>query len=512
MTNLVFMKPLSQTSEVVDKNRRWTPDWYSWLAKVSTKLNPGNVADLKRDFGAKGGFNDDTAAFTAAFSWLNDIVDDDRGRVLVIPPGEYTKTGTHTLTRSQRTIMGYGSCSAIFQMDDSDSIVLQSADPVNDFMGGCTLRDFYLRRTFGSSANNGIDIKLVAQYGDIVQNVSLDNSVHGIQILGGDTIYFDNFVCTGCQELAGVRSGSALFEIKSLRSGATVQRNANVIVLNNFNISANTTNIEYDVRVQAVDTLIMGNGHLGAVGVADLFLDVSDATNNTDFISNLLCNNVFFDGVSQVGVYLPSSAHVQSVFFLKFANCHIGGQSSHGMQFDYATKDTLITGCNIRDNTSFGLIVGGSSGTTGFTVTGNRFNNNGTDFGGDAIDNATTVFEGNNPDKASIQTTPTVTSQTGSLTTASCTVNKRKFGKYVFFDLEITITTNGTGATGLQISSFGTTPVREVAVYGDKITAGKAVQGRLTTGGALTDIFFYDATYPGGNGTVIKMSGFCEVA
>lgn len=113
---------------------------------------------------------------------------------------------------------------------------------------------------------------------------------------------------------------------------------------------------------------------------------------------------------------------------------------------------------------------------------------------------------------ASTQTTPTVTAGSGSFTTVSSTVNKITVGKLVFFDVTITITTNGTAAIDVRIASFGTTPLRQTAVYGyNGDSLGQGITGRLSTSGDLR-LFKYDSTYPGGSGVTLNVSGVCEVA
>lgn len=59
--------PLSPHSEVVDKNRRWTPDWYSWLFETVNGIDDDFLT--LENFGAKGdGIKNDTGPVNLAFT------------------------------------------------------------------------------------------------------------------------------------------------------------------------------------------------------------------------------------------------------------------------------------------------------------------------------------------------------------------------------------------------------------------------------------------------------------
>lgn len=123
--------------------------------------------------------------------------------------------------------------------------------------------------------------------------------------------------------------------------------------------------------------------------------------------------------------------------------------------------------------------------------------------------NGTTVADGS----ATTSWTPTVTSVTGSITTVGAVVAKyQKLGKIVNFWLSVTITTNGTGATAVEIT-LPSTPVRDFAGTGYEDTAyGGLLQVRGKATGAKLVLFRYDNTYPGANGSVFTIHGSYEVA
>jgi hypothetical protein len=99
--------------------------------------------------------------------------------------------------------------------------------------------------------------------------------------------------------------------------------------------------------------------------------------------------------------------------------------------------------------------------------------------------------------------TPATTSQTGTITTMGTQTGwYRKIGGIVFVEADITITTNGTGATYLNIAGLPFTAVNATAIHGKEIVlTEKAVVGFISgSSTTMTHVTFYDGTYPGANG------------
>lgn len=110
------------------------------------------------------------------------------------------------------------------------------------------------------------------------------------------------------------------------------------------------------------------------------------------------------------------------------------------------------------------------------------------------------------------QTTPAVTAGSGSLTSASAILRVLSNGKTVFFNLQVTITTNGTGATNLQVP-FPSAAKTDSAFFGKRTdAAGVMVVGKMAA--AASTMIFTNAdatnTYPGANGTVFVFNGTYE--
>ena len=102
--------------------------------------------------------------------------------------------------------------------------------------------------------------------------------------------------------------------------------------------------------------------------------------------------------------------------------------------------------------------------------------------------------------------TPTIGSASGAFTTVSASGNYVQIGKLWFFNILITITTNGTAAGNVT----ATFPPGVVSSY-TQIAVGKAagVSGKALiaqTGSTLT-ITNYDNTYPGSSGEILVITG-----
>lgn len=113
--------------------------------------------------------------------------------------------------------------------------------------------------------------------------------------------------------------------------------------------------------------------------------------------------------------------------------------------------------------------------------------------------------------------TPTVTSTTGTITTVGTVSAKYRLeSKTVFFIVSAAITTNGTGASAINITLppiLGGQANGIQSCYGrEQGVTGKALVGVILNGSQGINVTFYDGTYPGANGHIIQIQGFYEVA
>lgn len=110
--------------------------------------------------------------------------------------------------------------------------------------------------------------------------------------------------------------------------------------------------------------------------------------------------------------------------------------------------------------------------------------------------------------------TPTIGSGTGTLTTTSATGRFNQIGKQVIFEVAITITTNGTGATSITCTLPGgiTTKADTVLTGRARAVSGKAITALALAGTSTLSITNYDNTYPAANGEVLVICGIFEAA
>lgn len=104
---------------------------------------------------------------------------------------------------------------------------------------------------------------------------------------------------------------------------------------------------------------------------------------------------------------------------------------------------------------------------------------------------------------------PTVTATSGTITTLGAVSGSYSLvGNLVFVHLDIAVTTNGTGAGGVQ----STLPFNADGVYvmaGRELNVtGNTLSGTVATGPTAITIYNYNNTYPAGNGYRLAVSGW----
>jgi hypothetical protein len=109
--------------------------------------------------------------------------------------------------------------------------------------------------------------------------------------------------------------------------------------------------------------------------------------------------------------------------------------------------------------------------------------------------------------------TPTISTGTGSLTTATTAGRFKQIGKTVFFQATVTITTNGTGASNIQLGLPTAAAAFKYPVSGyESGVTGKQLSGIINPSSSMVVVNFYDGMYPGGNGSAPVINGIYEAA
>jgi len=113
-----------------------------------------------------------------------------------------------------------------------------------------------------------------------------------------------------------------------------------------------------------------------------------------------------------------------------------------------------------------------------------------------------------------ISSTPTITAGSGTFTSVSCQAYYQQFGKMVIYNGLISITTNGTAASGIYVPLPVTAArITSGPLHGREINAtGRGVTGVMDTTTRCYMTFSSDNSYPGANGRAISFSVMYEAA
>lgn len=109
--------------------------------------------------------------------------------------------------------------------------------------------------------------------------------------------------------------------------------------------------------------------------------------------------------------------------------------------------------------------------------------------------------------------TPTVSSSGGSLTTASGSGRYLVTGKMLMFQVQISITTNGTGSGTLNVTLPASKTAKALCTLVGRETqaTGKVISGTISAASGTMTCMYYDNTYPGADGTRFNIGGVIEV-
>lgn len=236
---------------------------------------------------------------------------------------------------------------------------------------------------------------------------------------------------------------------------------------------------------------------------------------STSTIATIVVNNSCTSiGNMGISIQTPNAATFVDSTIIKgnvCGNCGTGGaanltNSAAGIWIDGAqATNTLVAGniCNGQGggNQLWGIRVDPSVPAGQTTITGNVSINNVT---GDVFGGGWLAY------------TPSVSANTGTLTTVSPTGRYRLIDKTVQFQATIRIVTNGTAAgtviVGLPLAASGVA----FAIYSISGRAGaisgKGLSGSIQPAATTVAVVNVDNTYPGASGEVLAISGTYEVA
>lgn len=244
----------------------------------------------------------------------------------------------------------------------------------------------------------------------------------------------------------------------------------------------------------------------------------SFAGNNQIFVSNLTA----IDNCGAAGVYVDDAISSNKSFIFEgwsasqqsgagngfaivnwkngtvnFSGAQILSNAGNGINIIDTTARVFIdAGCNISSNAATGI----TGNTTSFLNCDAFPFSNGTNFGANytagtgAFNSAWTSF------------TPTIIAGSGTITTATATIHYAIEGKKADIEIDVAVTTNGTGAVNIQL----TLPAALAGLTGAIVGRERALNGKAviaSPGGSGLTIQNYDNTYPGVDGASFMLSG-----
>jgi hypothetical protein len=181
----------------------------------------------------------------------------------------------------------------------------------------------------------------------------------------------------------------------------------------------------------------------------------------------------------------------------------------------YNASYSTITGNQCFDNGGGTQLYGYYDQQTtllGMVVEGNNFNNNVT--GPFVVQSSrySNTYDFN----TAVAYTPTMISTTGTITLVGARTGQYFLrGRIVYFQAQGTITTNGTGATSIQIglpfAAITSASSRWVISGRGDAISGSALTGVIASGGTTVVMTTYNALYPGADGERIAVEGWYQI-
>jgi hypothetical protein len=480
-----------------------------------------------KDFGAVGdGTTNDTASIQAALN---------TGRAIYFPNGTYL-TGQVTVptetclvgeSLANVIISPYGTISGtgVFYLNSASFVEISNFTFLSGYPVGANavaistsggsnnyIHDIYINSyNFGifttdtadsiferitvTSANQiGIYVSGSTSYRNKVINCTVLHATvsHGIQIAGGK----DNQV-SGCECTDAKIFGISIFNTQ----GAIVSNNTTWnTIKEGINLENSTSCIVVDNNISWTTTTISTDFGLSLFG--------ADPSENNNF--NVISGN-YVGGPAKSGIVCAE-------------HC----------QFNIIQDNIVVNPNTLNEANAAGILIYGIGGGNNF-VTGNTLfsntgymyyginDNDGVAFGNNVITNNWVTGEITAKVKKTVASvealntygytayTPTVTSQTGTITSYTAAGGYYEIGKMVYITVSVTITTAGTGSGGLIISIPSTNnAVFYGTVSGREQTGGKGVDGIIAPSGSTALVFFYDNATPIVTGNSLVISGFYQ--
>lgn len=372
------------------------------------------------------------------------------------------------------------------------------------------------------------------------EDIFMFNYFQAINVDGGSEISFNGVRCFTNL------SGNSVGAIRVGKTAYTGPVHFGDILIKQHpdNISAQP---EYGVRLGFVDVVSFDGSFLcilhgkcllvdpGKDQIASLIHGVGAYFDTADYGILLAPVGGKVQGFNFEGVY--SGAHEIAALAIDGTQGIVDGASINGGDFinsaigidvtGSGAKNIIINGAKVAGNSNIGIHATNSAnmfvkdnfiGNFGFgsnktglavdvTVSGqafnNKFQNNTADVNNDSANFS--VFDNIGLDNWNIFT-PTVTAQSGTITTTTGSIRYRKSYNTVHINAEVTIANNGNGANSVLVSLPFKVRTNATGTGRAQNVSGKGLQAFAAAGGTNMAIRNADGTYPAANGELLVVS------
>jgi hypothetical protein len=472
-----------------------------------------------RDFGAVGdGVADDTAAISSVIQ---------SNRTIYFPSGTYLITSQIVKTSLNNVyLIGAGAgnskilCSATSVFSNSpiafvSSNFIEISNFTIDQNNNSSLTATY--PVFIAISSNNVSIKncrfvkftYIACALNSCNNSSIENNYFERDVAINSTNYSINVSSSVSVSTDIIVKNNYSLKASSIYTGKNIQINNNTFVFYKYGAGINTSQgvpaTNYGEYIITNNNCSFGTG-IDSDGVNVAGMEILGYNN---IISGNICIQNGGVGIAALGYWNIISNNICAG---NGTNLSATPNYRSGILMGYADATTnsnnnFVIGNKCYDLGSSSQQYGyyeDSSSLTGISCRGNDFTQNAVS-PMYIVNSATGSYE----TQGWISYTPTMSSQTGTITTIGTCVGKYKLiDKTCFFEFSCTITTNGTAGGYISV----TLPVNAASGTNARFSGrengstGKMLLG-YAAGSTECRITNYDSTYPGGNGYIMTISG-----
>ncbi|NTG85874.1 hypothetical protein G6L15_06895 [Agrobacterium rhizogenes] len=229
--------------------------------------------------------------------------------------------------------------------------------------------------------------------------------------------------------------------------------------------------------------------HSGAAGASTAGISVEDTANTTRILACTVISHLI--GVRHTTTHATRTEVGDCLF------------STQDVCIDHLSGRMQVRDCQFNSGTNG---VRTSSSITGGDYKGNYFSGlSSASYNINSTTASVVRIDGSSP---SISTTAAVASGSGTITTATANLSYALYetaGRaWVECDIDVVITTNGTGATSIQVTLPWTSNINRTFVGSQESVGGAECIFKVNSGSNVLTIVKYDNTYPGATGVTLR--------